>query len=344
MNTDDMTAQIMAAWEEIADEDEPEGSVVTEEQPEPEEPEESEEEQDDDAADDDAEQEDEDDSDGDEEEVAEAQEPEATPQYEDVEIQAFLGKYGGDIEKALKGGAELQRLMGRQGQEKADLGRRVEQLESELAQARALSAGGVLLNDEQQAWAEGAAESGNPTHYIQQALQAGEFSLARAVCREWANTAPFEAMRVGQMVDALEFQASQPAPPEPVPPETTWQALSNSYPELRTYEQQMVETLGRLGPEHPLVQEARSTDPAVAVRGIFGIYEIAKAATFSLAEQRNGIKQKRRKEADDEANGAVVTSASAAPSTSGTPRSKRLMPGLTVEEFDSAFDAELARQ
>lgn len=351
MKDEDVTAQIMSAWEEVvADEErpEPEAAVVTEkEEPEEEEVEAAPSEE---PQEEEPEEEEEGEDEGEEQEAEpgeedEEQEPAEPPAYDDVEIQAFLAKYGGDTEKALKGAADLYRLMGRRDDEKLALTQQVEQLQGQLAQAQAFGAG-AYLSEEQQAWAETAAESANPGVYVQQALNAEEYELARAVCREWATTNPFEAMRAGQLIDAVQFQVEQQAQaPDEVPPATTWNALAQNYPELRQYEEQMVETLGRLGPEHPLVQEARSTDPAQAVRGIFGIYEIAKAATFSLAEARNGVKRKRRQEADDAIDNAAVTSGAATPSTSETPRRQRsLMPGLTQEQFDSAFDAEFARQ
>lgn len=342
MKDEDVTAQILSAWEEIEEEDAAEAEAVAappgEAEPEPDEEESGEREQEDEEGEEGEEAEEGEQAEPEEEaEEPEVEEPPA-PQFEDVEVQAFLSKYGGEIEKALKGGAELQRLIERQGQEKNEAIKRAEQLEARLVQAQAFGGGGGFLSEEQREWVEGAAESGNPGAFVQQAMQAGEFELARAVCREWAQNNPFEATRAGQFVDATEYQLrEQQAQPEPVPPATTWQALSSSYPELRTYEEQMVTTLGRLGPDHPLVQEARSTDPQVAVRGIFGIYEIAKASTFALSETRDGLKRKRSKEADAAVDNAVVTSASTAPSVNGTPRRRDLMPGLTQEDFDRAF-------
>lgn len=350
MKDEDVTAQIMEAWDEVLDADErepeeapePEGeaAVVVEEDDEPEqaeeeddnEPEQGEEEQP-------AEQEEE------EEEEPEA-EPEEQPEEEaeeDVEVRAFLAKYGGDSQKALKAAADLQRVLGRQGSEKAAALARVEELEAQLAQARALGAGASLLSDEQQAWVESAAESANPGLFVQQAMQAGEFDLARAVCREWAQSNPFDAQRVGQFVDATEAQLVQARNvPQEVPPTETWAALVTHYPELGQYEEAMVETLQRMGPDHPSVQEARSTDPTVAVRGIMHIFDVAKASTFALADAKAGVKKRRRREADDAADNAVVTSGTARPSTSQTPRPRRLMPGLTEEDLDAAFEAEFA--
>lgn len=355
MKDEDVTAQIMDAWDQVLEADEqpePEepaadaATVVEDGEPvEPgdaEEPEEGEEEEDEEPAEDEEAETDDEDEEGDEE--AEEEEPEAEPE-EDIEVRAFLAKYGGDAQKALKAAADLQRVLGRQGTEKAAALARVEELERELAQARTLGAGAGLLSEEQRAWVETAAESPNPAVYVQQAMQAGEFELARSVCREWAQVNPFDAQRIGQFIDATEAQIvqSQGAVPE-VPPTETWAALVDHYPELRQYEAAMVETLQRMGPEHPSVQEANSTDPNVAVRGLMHIFDVAKASTFALADAKDGLKRKRRKQADDAADNAVVTSGTARPSTSQTPRPRRLMPGLTEEDLNAAFEAEFARQ
>jgi hypothetical protein len=345
LKTEEVTQQILGAWDEMqeADEAEPEGAVAPPVEDEPEKPEgeevetpeadEPEQPESDESAEDEPAEESEE---GEPEEEAAEQD---APEFEDVEVQAFLSKYNGDVEKALKGGAELQRLIERQGREKNDAIARAEQLEAQLIQAQAFGGLGTVLSDDQQEWVATAAESANPAAYVQQAMQAGEFELARAVCREWATVNPFEAMRVGQWVDATEAQASQPAAPEPVDPGETWKGLATAYPELRSYEAQMVQTLERLGPDHPLVQEARSTDQAQAVRGIIGIYEIAKAATFALSETRDGIKAKQRQAAEDAIGAAVVTSGVNTPSAGGTPRPRMLMPGLSQEDFDAAFAA-----
>lgn len=356
MNPEEVTAQIMEAWDEVLEADEqeepgePEAAAVVVEPGDP--PEESDddesEEGDEEEADEVADADGDDDAEGEDDDAA-AQEPEATEDEdepeEDIEVRAFIAKYGGDEQKALKAAADLQRVLGRQGSEKAAALARVEELERELAQARALGAGASLLSEEQRMWVETAAESPNPAVYVQQAMQAGEFELARSVCREWAQTNPFDAQRIGQFIDATEAQIvqSQGATPE-VPPTETWAALVDHYPELRQYEGAMVETLQRMGPDHPSVQEARSTDPNVAVRGIMHIFDVAKASTFALSDAKAGLKQKRRKAADDAADNAVVTSGTARPSTSQTPRPRRLMPGLTEEDLDKAFEAEFASQ
>lgn len=353
MNDDDVTAQIMEAWDEVVADDErdeneePEATTVVEE-PEPGDDEEEESEEGEDETADDETADDADEEEGDEEEdgdePAQEEEEPTTPDLEDVEVRAFLAKYGGDQGKALKAAADLQRVLGRQGSEKAAALARVEELERELAAARALGAGASLLSEEQRMWVDTAAESPNPAVYVQQAMQAGEFELARAVCREWAQTNPFDAQRIGQFIDATEQEVVRAQTATEVPPTETWAALAEHYPELRQYEAAMVETLQRMGPDHPSVQEARSTDPSVAVRGIMHIFDVAKASTFALSDARAGVKKRRRKEADDAADNAAVTSGAARPSTSETPRPRRLMPGLTEEDLDKAFEAEFASQ
>jgi hypothetical protein len=57
--------------------------------------------------------------------------PEATD-YDDPEIRAFLAKFQGDVEKALRYGLQSQQSLSRQGQEKAVLARRVQELEAQL--------------------------------------------------------------------------------------------------------------------------------------------------------------------------------------------------------------------
>src|SRR5262245_22294980 len=240
----------MGAWDDIVAEDE--RSAVTVDEPDDdrdqeETPEESEDDLEDADEGDEGDEEEGGEAEPEEEGVEEAhEEEEVAAAYDDPEIQAYLAKYGGDQEKALKGAAELQRLMGRLGQEKSDASRRVEELERELEQARALGESGAVLSDEAREWVDTAIESANPGFYVQQAIEAGEFNLARAVCREWAQVDPYEALRAGQIVDAREGQLRQvQAQPEPIPPTITWEQLSEHYPELKTYEAQMVAPLGR---------------------------------------------------------------------------------------------------
>jgi len=272
-----------------------------------------------------------------EEEEGEEGEEEAEP-GEDPEIQAFLAKYQGDQEKALKGAAELQRAYGRQGGELNQLREQNAQLQQMLTEAQTFAGGGVPLNEEQRGWVEEAAASVNPGAYIRQALSQNEFELARAVCREWAHENPFEANRAGQYIDLAENQAYETAQaPQQVTTDDVLQALGNAMPELNSWWPTMATVTRNLGSEHPLVQEARSTDADTAMRGVIGIYEIARASSASVSEAKKEIKRRNRESADGARKRATVTSGATSPKTTETPRPRTIMPGLTMEDLDTEF-------
>jgi hypothetical protein len=201
-----------------------------------------------------------------------------------------------------------------------------------------------MLNEQQRSWVGEAIDSSNPLAYVREAVRAGEFDLARAVCVEWGRdpASAFDAMRVATMVDQAETQAvaAQPQPEvEPVKPAVLLQTLEEYFPDMPAYEEKMVEMMGSLGDNHPLVVEARSGDPETAVRGIIGIYEIARASTHTLAETRAEVKNDRRAAATAARKKAVVSTSEASPSPSESPRAKKLGPGLTLEQLDQEWAA-----
>jgi hypothetical protein len=276
---------------------------------------------------------------GDEDEDEEGEEGEPEEEGEDPEIKAFLAKYQGDTTKALKGAAELQRLVGRQGGELNQLREAVGQLQGMLSEAQAFSGLGVPLNEEQRMWVEEAAASVNPGAYIRQALSQGEFELARSVCREWAHENPYEANRAGQYIDLAETQMAQTqATPQPVTTDDVLRALGQAMPELDAWWPAMATVTRNLGAEHPLVQEARSTDADTAMRGVIGIYEIARASSASVSEAKKEVRRRNRESADGARKRASVTSGATSPKSSETPRPNRtLMPGLTLDDLDTEF-------
>lgn len=344
MDTKRVTDQIMSAWDELeaeeAAEPEAEAEEVVEAGEEPEEaieaPDDGEEEEAEEAEE---EEEAEGEDEGEEESDEEAEE--AEPEEPDPEVRAFLAKYNGDVDEALKGAAELQRVLGRQGQEKGQLARRVEELETELQRMQHFSGVSPAVNPEQREWIEEAVGSGNPGAYVNGALQAGEFGLARLVCQEWAREDPFQALRAAQVVDGAEQQAQVvPEFDGPVDTGILLNVLSDNYPDMRNFEPEMISTLTKLGPGHPLVQDAQSGELERAARGIVGIYEIARASSTSVRAARDGVKRKQRQAGDDARQAAQVSSGSASPSKNETPRPVRLGPGLTLEDLE----AEFARQ
>jgi len=335
MDANEVTKQILSAWDDIQEEEQ---AAVAEPEEEPdgdgEVPDGADEDEDAGAEEDEGE--DEAEAEADEEEVAE-EEVEVVAET-DPEVAAFLAKYEGDTQKALRAATELQRVIGRQGSEKAALAQRVQELETEMQRAQAFQPGVGYLTAEQNEWVEEAVGSGQPLAYVQRAADDGEFELARAVIEAWGQEQPWEATRAAQQLNQLEQLAQAPEPPPPVNRGVLLDVIAENFPEMRSYEAQMVGVLRQLGDNHPLVYDSRSDDANTAARAIIGIYEIARASSASVRSAKAGLKQKHRQEADSERNGAVVSSASSSPTASETPRrSRQLMPGLTLEDLDAAF-------
>jgi hypothetical protein len=342
VDTDEVTRQTLAAWDEMqAEEEQPTDEVAEQdpgdeiEQPEEDEVEQpAEEEQPDEEEAEEETDEDESEEEGDAEE--ETEEPVvAAYETDDIEIRAFLNKYGGDLDAALKGAAEISHLINRQGQQKNAALQRVAELEAELEQARLYTPGGVMLNDEQRSWVDTAVESGNPANYVTQAIEAGEYELARAVCREWAREDPYSAMRAGQYVDSAEAEVANYV--EPIDMGRLLEAMKTEIPDMPNYSAKMTEIIHSLGDEHPLVLDARSGDIMVAAQAIARIYEYAKTSTATVTRAKQQVREEQRQNGAVAKRKAVVSSAAASPSATEPPRTVRLGPGLTLEQLEAEF-------
>jgi hypothetical protein len=304
-------------------------------EPEPEQPEEEE------AAEEDDGDEEEGEAEAEEGEPEDEQEQEPAYPTDDPEIQAFLAKYQGDLDKALKGAAEMYRLVGRRDQERDVLARQVEDLVAELERVNALSRVSYLT-EEQQNWVESAIESGDPRTAIKAAVDAGQFELARGVCEVWAQEAPYDAARIAAQVDQIEQRHNQRLYSQqqatPVDHTALVDALAEQFPDMRNYGDRMTSTLDALGENHPLVREARGNDLDAAARAILSIYEIARASTATVSKAREQMKREQRQQADEARNGAVVSSAKATPAAKETPRTRMVTPGLSFAELEEAFE------
>lgn len=346
MEPSEITRQTLSAWDEIIAEEERERAEAAGETPEPspeEEPKEAdeagEEEQEDDSG---AEVGDEDDDEEDAEEEGEdgdaEHDGESAYETEDIEVRAFLDKYGGDLDKALKGAAELAHVLGRQGMEKTQLQSEVEAMREEIERLRLVAAGATPLTEEQRAWVEQAVTSGNPAFFVQQAVDAGEFDLAKNLCQEWGREDPFNARRVADQVDQIEEQARNV--PQYVDHERLLAVMVERDPQMRGYEEAMIQVVERLGAEHVIVQDARSNDLNRSISGLQAIYELAKASRTSVKAAREEVRTKARAKADRAKADAVVTSGNGSVANGGTPRSREVMPGLTFEALEAAFAEE----
>lgn len=342
MDKEAVTRQIEDAWAEVRAEQEQEtAGDETQEVPAVEEPEE-------DAGDEDSEAEvegeeedageSEEDEEAEEESEDEDEEEEPVEDEQDLEVQAFLAKYDGDVDAALKGAAGLYHVVGRQGSEKAELQRQLALANEELRRAKALGGTGPPLTEEQRGWVEEAVSSGNPAHFIQQAVDAHEFDLARAICYEWAREDPANAVPLRIQIDGIEQQVRDYVPP--IDREQLLTAIADSYPDVRAYEQEMVIVMQRLGENHPLVQDARSDNVPAAITGVLGIYEIARASSKAVRSARDSVRERARQNGESAKAEAVVSSVStASPASAGTPKGRQeVLPGLTLEDLQAEFE------
>src|SRR5262245_20849134 len=336
MDHDEITAQTRAAFDDLlTDEERGEPGDPEEELKTAEEPEEGEEVEVD-------EEPDEEEGEEDEEPAEEGDEPDEEEEAEEVaaeyspDVVAFLSKYNGDVEAALKGAAELSHVLGRQGREKTQLAERVEELERQLTRAQTFSAGSIPFNEEQREWIEEAAGSDNPAGFVQLAVDQGEFDLARAVCQEWAREDPFNAGRVGAQVDSIE-QASPVVEQPAFDLGHLLEAARDHFPDMPAYWGQMSRLIYTLGDDHYLVVAARSQDVEEAARGIVGLYDMAKTTTVNVREAKETVRAKKRKAGDDVRREAQVTSAATSPAREQTPRQTQIMPGLDLEELEAEF-------
>jgi hypothetical protein len=353
MSAREVTDKILSAWEDTEDdvavehgtEVEQEEEVTAADEPETPEAEEAEEpaeegEEDEESAGEETEQDE--DAEESEEDEPEAESSEQPAAFDDPEVQAYVTRYG-DPEKALRAAVELTRVLNTQGREKNQLAARVRELEDEIQQAAAFNSV-TVLNDEQRVWVDSAVESGNARAYVQEAVRVGEYELARAVCEQMSEEAPYDASRLATWVDQAELynvqRSAAQVESEDVQVDHTalMDVLVTNFPQMPEYEEQMVTTLASLGENHPLAQDARSNDPETAARGIIGIFEIARATNVKVAATRAKVKQEKRQAADSVRADGVVSSGQATPAPGETPRAQRLGPGLTMEQLDEVWE------
>jgi hypothetical protein len=286
-----------------------------------------------------------------EEEPSEEEEPEEEPSgdeeaptaaafsSDDPAVQAFLARHDNDVETALREAAKFESVLGRQGRELGQLRDRNAELEKQLEQATLFASGATWLNAEQQEWVEEAVASENPVGYIQVAVQAGEFELARAVL-DGSELPPAQAVRLAQTIDRAETLAAPAEEPSPLAHDVLMEVLVEHYPDMPKFESEMVSTLNQLGPDHPLALLAYSQEPGQAAQGIIGLYEIARAKTATVSSTREQVKKKSQEAADAVRSAAQVSSSQASPQRVQAARTRQLMPGLTLEALEAEFEAE----
>ena len=116
----------------------------------------------------------------------------------DEGVQAFLEKYDGDIGKALRGAAELQKMSGNQGNELGELRARFEQMEKmlpTLAQQAtpAVDYGAAIDRVSEHEYADESQRSSAFSQLADHAIQARDYDSMAAVIAEWKDHDPFGA-------------------------------------------------------------------------------------------------------------------------------------------------------
>jgi len=269
-----------------------------------------------------------------------ADEPEYSP-----DVQALIDRHDGDVAATLRAAVEMQKMLGRRNHEQGELTRRLTEMEAELEQARAFQAGAIGLTTEQHEWVEAAIESEQPAAFVQSAVAAGEFDLARAVCDAWGeNGDAYAALRTRQMIDQSEsaYQYAQQVaePPPTIPQEQLFQMIEEQVPDFSSYSAEMTEIVNQLGPSHPMVAAAKSPDPNEAAAGLIDIYKVARTRATRVSEARKTHEEQQREQGLAKRKRARVSSSSSRTSHEEPPQATRIGPGLTLEELDAAFAAE----
>jgi hypothetical protein len=355
LNKDQITDDILSAFDEMAQEGAEEGGIDNEPRPDDIEPEPRDEPQiepGDEPDEDEPEAEEEVEVAAESDEQPEAPAPSEDEEEEDEpegqdgdlppEVQAYLDRHGGDLGKALKTMVEAQAMLARRNTEYGEQGRRIAQLEAELAQAQTFAAQTQALSPEQTEWVQAAVESDQPIAFVQQAVQAGEYELARAVCDAWGSEGDaYAALRTRAQVDQAEAYAYQAQaasePPAVMPREELISLITQQVPDFPEYEGEMVEVINQLGTEHPMVVAANSPDPATAAAGLVDLYRVAQTRKARVAEVKTEVESERREKKASEKKRGRVSSAASRSSAEPPRASRQIMPGLSLEDLDTAL-------
>ena len=275
--------------------------------------------------------------------TAEAPAEEAEVQTEsglDPAVQAYLQKYGGDVDKALAGAVNLQRKAGEQSNELGDLRRMVD----ELSQLRETVQADYQQRQQNQPldqatvdWFDEAVVN-NPQQAMAWAQQQGNQMLLQRGLATWKQIDPYEAAVYTNGLQNAHFQQQmeqrlQQAQQLPVDATVNMalQSVRNRNPHFTNYDDALGDTLERYPYQAQLLQSAAASGDSSQLEGaIETLYALAERDTLrSLALTGNTPEQ------------TTTTEAVATPTISET---HEPAPEPTpVDEFRAAFKAEADR-
>lgn len=191
----------------------------------------------------------------------------------DPDVARFLQKYDGDIEKALRGAAEQQSLVGRLGQELGELRSKVDEIPRQPA---------VVPPNLEDLITE------QPRDVAMWALQQGnQGPVYDAAMREWYDQSPMEAARFEQdlRMEMLrsEFEARQQPFQQTLKQQAEQQAVgefARQNPDVHLF----ADMIQEIAAQNPVLSKLLgSDDPAEKVGALGVLYQLAKGSSVSEA-------------------------------------------------------------
>lgn len=210
----------------------------------------------------------------------------------DPDVEAYLARFGGDQEKALKAAVEAQRMIGRQGQEYGELRKELEHLREAVGNQPAPS-----LAPQQQIveWID---SQEDPRVAVQWAIQNDlNGPLYQRAMDNWHEVQPRAAAAFERQVEMNTLRQEMEARLTPVQQQTqqnafaaTWQKLRSEIPDLDQHRDQILQAAQET-PE--ILLSLQTGDPAKAETVIRQLYKIAsfdaksatQAATTAVSQQ-----------------------------------------------------------
>lgn len=279
--------------------------------------------------------------------------PEATPTPDewvldvDEDVQSFLGKYDGDLNKALRGAVELQKMAGRQGSELGELRKMQADLESLRSEVQRRQEAPQVAPKPMPDY-RGMIEE-DPRDAAITAYDNGHWDAMGAALQAWASDDPVEArlfaMNVKHEADLMEQRAlaEQAQRARADTTNVTLQQefvkrvadVASRHPDLES----MMGEIAKVSQERPLLREVLETgSPADRAAALEDLYLIAKSRTVA-SDTSEAVRQVQVRVSDEarEARAAAAVVAGSG-SSAATDQPTR------VDEFRSAFTDKLREQ
>lgn len=223
--------------------------------------------------------------------VAETPEPQAENSGLDPAVQAYLTKYGGDVDKALAGAVHLQRKAGEQSNELGDLRRMVDELsalrETVQADYQARANAPQPIDQATADWYDQQVMQ-NPHQALAWAQQQGNQLLIQRGLDTWKEVDPYGAAVYTNQLQNAQFQQQmeqklQAAQQLPVDANVNMalQSVRGRNPQFTNYDEALADTLERYPYQAQQLQAAASSGDRAQLEGaIETLYALAERDTL----------------------------------------------------------------